>query len=417
MLAPRARFPRCPAVLFAAVVAMPAAAQHPTSHAAHAAGDSGALHLMAQAVPLITDVTAGPGGGARTEAALTQTIVMARGAWWRGRVALDITLDAEGLTMRTGELSLGAFGEGFVDRRHPHTWLHELLVTASARVSAVMLSASAGRGFAPFGTDDPMARPFVKYPVNHHLAQVLERGIVLGAARAGPVILEAGTFTGEEPESPSSLPLARRFGDSWAVRATLVPVRWAELQSSYARIASPEQADGLGLDQRKQSISGRVASVDGSRYLLAEWGRTVEHDHLRREDAFAFETALVEGRIGLGRVGMALRLEQTERPEEERLEDPFRTPRPHTDLHITGITRWRTATLHVDGAGVTRGRVHGVPFLEISRLEASARDVRAVFHPEAFYGRSRFWMTTAGVRLAAGARHARMGRYGVARSH
>ncbi len=34
--------------------------------------------------------------------------------------------------MRHGELSLGAFGEGFADRRHPHTYLHELMLTGIA---------------------------------------------------------------------------------------------------------------------------------------------------------------------------------------------------------------------------------------------------------------------------------------------
>jgi hypothetical protein len=109
-----------------------------------------------------------------------------------------------------------------------------------------------------------------------------------------------------------------------------------------------------------------------------------------------------------------MRLEQTDRPEEERLADPFRTARPATDLHIAGITRWRAATLAVAAPTVTWGTVAGVPFLELSRLSATARDARALFDPETVYGRTRFWMLTGGFRLRAGAAHARMGRYGVA---
>ena len=377
--------------------------------------DSGpTLHLMAQAIPLETNAWPVPGGGARREWTLAQSVFMTRARWWQGRGTLDATLDAEGLTMRDGELSLGAFGEGFADRRHPHTYLHELVVSGIAQAGPVALSLSAGRGFAPFGTDDPMVRPFAKYPINHHLAQILERGLVIGAARAGPVVLEAGTFTGEEPQHPSSLPILRRLGDSWSVRTTLLPIAWAELQGSYARLASPEVPNGFGLDQRKQSVSLRTASRDGARYALAEWARTVERDHTRDVDAFAYESALVEGALRAGPIGLALRLEQTERPEEERQADPFRTARPATDLHISGITRWRTATLAAAAPAVTLGTVAGVPFLELSRLAAVARDPRALFNPDSFYGRSRFWMVTGGIRLRVGGAHARMGRYGVA---
>jgi hypothetical protein len=376
-------------------------------------GGGATLHVMVQALPIVTRVDRTPGGGARTEPALTQTVLMARAAWWRGRALLAATFDAEGLTMSDGELSLGAFGEGFADRRHPHTYLHELMLSGLAHAGPVALSLSGGRGFAPFGTDDPMVRPFAKYPINHHLAQILERGIVVGAARLGPAILEAGTFTGEEPQHPSSLPLARRFGDSWSLRGTIMPVAGAELQTSYARLSSPEVPNGFGLDQRKRSVSARIASMNG-RYALVEWARTVEHDHTRREDAFSYESALAEAALPIGRFGVALRLEQTDRPEEERLADPFRTARPATDLHIAGITRWRTASVAVSAPAVTWGTVAGVPFLELSRLAATARDARTLFDPEIVYGRTRFWMLTGGVRIRAGAAHDRMGRYGVA---
>jgi hypothetical protein len=316
--------------------------------------------------------------------------------------------------MRRGELSTGAFGEGFADRRHPHTYLHELVLTGAARVGYAVLSASAGRGFAPFGTDDPMVRPFAKYPVNHHLAQILERGLLIGAARLGPAILEAGTFNGEEPVAPGSLPHAARFGDSWSVRGTLLPTPWAEVQGSYARVASPENPDGFGLDQRKQSVSARAISSDGVRYVLAEWARTVEHDHNSGLDAFGYESALLESAVWVGNIGVAVRLEQTERPEEQRLADPFRTPRPAPDLSILGITRWRVGTLHLEAPAVTRGTVAAVPFIELSRLVAAPRGARTLFDPERFYGTDRMLMLTGGFRLRVGTPHGRMGRYGVA---
>ena len=87
----------------------------------------------------------------------------------------------EGWTLDRGELNAGVWGEGYVDRRHPHTFLHELILSATTSLAGFDASLSAGRGFAPFGTDDPMVRPFVKYPANHHLAQILERWVAIGA--------------------------------------------------------------------------------------------------------------------------------------------------------------------------------------------------------------------------------------------
>jgi hypothetical protein len=106
-------------------------------------------------------------------------------------------------------------------------------------------------------------------------------------------------------------------------------------------------------------------------------------------------------------------VEQTDRPEEERLADPFRTPRPAPDLGIGGITRWRTATAAITLPTVTRGMVRGYPFVEVARLSARRRDPRSIFDPERFYG-GRPWMASAGFRLRYGPLHARMGRYGSA---
>src|SRR5687768_11220827 len=124
-------------------------------------------------------------------------------------------INLEGATLARGELNTGTYGEGYVDRRHPHSYLHELLVTARTGVRvgrrAVAMSLATGRGFAPFGSDDPMSRPFAKYPVNHHLAQVLERLLVVGAARVGRVTFEGAVFNGDEPTDPGSLPKWSRF--------------------------------------------------------------------------------------------------------------------------------------------------------------------------------------------------------------
>lgn len=398
-------------LLTAVLLPAPAAAQHDMSSMVM---DSSASpwHVMAQAVPLVTRAAPTAGGTTQTQFVLSQALAMVRGTLLRGHATFDATLNAEGLTMRDGELNTGASGEGFIDKRHPHTYLHELMLSGVGSAGLLSYSVSAGRGFAPFGTDDPMVRPLVKYPLDHHLAQILERAAAIGSARLGRIILEGGIFNGDEPTSPSSLPRLARFGDSWAGRATILPLTGAELQGSYARVASPEQRDGNGLDQRKQNVSARYARE--GRYVLAEWSETTERDATRAADVFSYSSALIEASARVSGLTFAARLEQTDRPEEDRLADPFRTPRPAADLSINGITRWRVATLHADAPAVTAVQLSGFPFMEIAHLTAAARDGRSVYTPEHLYGTSSFWMLTAGVRIRAGMSHDRMGRYGVA---
>jgi hypothetical protein len=371
-------------------------------------------HVSVRAIPLVTRADPSAGGLPVTQAVVSQLVVMLRSSFASGRGDIAATLDGEGLTMPNGELSTGGYGEGFVDRRHPHTYIHELMASGRGTAGPLVWSLSAGRGFAPFGTDDPMMRPMVKFPINHHLAQILERATAIGAVRAGPVIVEGGTFGGDEPTHPSSLPRWRRFGDSWSARITVIPRQGLELQASHARVASPEEITGTGLDQRKQSISTRAISSDGHRYLLVEWARTVERDAVRRSDVYGYESALAEGALRLGPFGVALRFERTERPEEDRLADPFRTPRPSADLSINGITRWTTATLHLAAPAVTHRRLTGVPFVEAALLSAAARSPQSVFTPQRLYGTTRLSMLTVGLRVGLGNDHARMGRYAVA---
>jgi len=371
-------------------------------------------HVMAQAIPLVTHAVNTAEGADLTEGYVSQAAVMGRGDLLSGHLRLDATLNAEGLTMKRAELSTGAFGEGYVDRRHPHTYVHEVIASGLGTVGPLAYSASAGRGFAAFGTDDPMMRPFEKYPINHHLSQILERPMVTAAVRLRGAIIEASTFGGDEPTAPGATPLLRRFGDSWSVRGTALPMRGVELQGSYARIASPEQREGFGLDQRKRNVSARLISADGARYLLAEWARTVEHDHGRKEDVFAYESALVEGVMTVRGVSLALRLEQTERAEEGRTSDPFRVPRPAPDLGISGITRWRTATAALTLPSPIAGPIRGYPFVEVEVTRPRATNALSVFDAESFYRTRTPWMLTAGLRLRFGPMHARMGRYGVA---
>ncbi len=361
---------------------------------------------------LATHATPAMNNEALTEVYLTQPAIMADAIF--GPLQFSGMLNLEGLTLRRGELNAGVWGEGYSDRRHPHTYLHEAILTLQTDLLGAGLSVSAGRGFAPFGTDDPMIRPFVKYPANHHLSQILERPVVSGAARFGPVIAEAGVFAGAEPVDPEDLGDVDKLGDSWSARLTLLPIPWLELQGSLAEVTSPENAFGGGLDHSMWNVSARASRQVGKNdvYALMELGETTEGKGGR--DFFFFETVLAEGAVRRGNWQVAGRFERSTRPEEERQIDPFRTIRPATDNSIVGVTRWTSGTVQL--AHVTRvGRLQLQPFAEVVRLHAEATEEFPVITPETLYGSSELWSFSIGIRSVLGSWHSRMGRYGAAR--
>lgn len=343
-----------------------------------------------------------------------QPTIMAHASALSNRLRLLATVNLEGLTIPDGELTPGAWGEGFMDRRHPHTYAHELMLTFDQRLGQdpgdFRVSLSAGKGFAPFGTDDPMSRPPLRYPVNHHLAQILERAVAIAGLRAGPVMLEAGLFNGDEPERPGQWPRISRLGDSWSGRLTVRPLPRLEVQGSRALVHSPEHRPGSGTDQSKWSVSGRWnGNIAGAQvYSMAEWARTSEADGF-----FIFHSVLAEGAWTQGDHRLNYRFERTERPEEERV-TPTRSRRPHLENSILGITRWTIHTVGYGFDGLPRQRTLGAaPLLELSF--GRVQNVEGgVFDPASLYGKTSFWSVSAGVRLNFGTPVQRMGRYGVA---
>jgi hypothetical protein len=371
-----------------------------------------AVSVMAQAIPLVTRADPTATRSTLTEGYVSQPAVMAHGSF--ASLQFRGTLNLEGLTLQRGELSTGGYGEGYVDRRHPHAYVHEALIGARQSFAGFQGSLFVGRGFAPFGSDDPMARPFEKFPVNHHLAQVLERVVAIAAVRKGPVIGELGVFGGDEPTSPSASPNFSRFGDSWSARVTLLPFNGAELSGSFAAVTSPEVHVGHGLDQRKTSVVARFSreGTDSWRYGLLEYAHTGERELGARVNSLSSllgEAAYCRsGFIASGRV------ERTDRPEEEQLADPFRTPRPANDLSNLGISRWTTVTASLSTPAARVGVLAMRPFVEVARIAVGHGSPAGIFNPEFRYGTARMWMVSAGVRLRAGSMHDRMGRYGVA---
>ena len=402
------------ALLCMAGDAGPLAAQAPDPGHAHASPERRApvaAHAGAHAVLFGTHVRNAVGGEPDTELYLTQPTLFAGASLWGGSLEAMATVSLEGVTLEGGELAPGAYGEGYVDRRHPHTYLHEAVLTAQLGAPARGVSLTAGRGFAPFGTDDPMARPFVRFPVNHHLGQILERLVVIGAARRGPVLLEAGLFNGDEPSDASDLGTPDRFADSWSARLTLLPAAGVELQGSYADVESPELPTGGGWDQRKLSLSARVERGlrAGALYGLVEWKRTTEVND--GEAVFSFGSVLAETSLAHAGWRGGVRLERSDRPESDRI-GAYRTPWPHAELHVLGITRWTTATLMLERR-LRLGLLRAAPFVEAAWAHVGERE-RGLFERERMYGGSSVRSLSAGVRLDAGHEHTRMGRYGIA---
>ena len=376
---------------------------------------SAVLEVGAQAIGVVTRESPAIQGRALTEGYVTQPAIMAELDPWNGLFSLKGTLNLEGATLKRGELNAGIAGEGYIDRRHPHTYLHELVLTSAKRFGVDGVSGASitvGKGFAPFGTDDPMARPFEKYPINHHLAQILERAVAIGALRTGRLIFEGGAFNGDEPTGPGDTPNRNRYWDSWSGRITFVPWPQGEFQTSYARVKSPENPTGGGADQRKQSASIRLEDSQHSGYALFEWART--GDYVGSARTFAFTSLLAETWARYDRLNGALRIERTERPDEQRLVDAFRTPIPATDLSIAGRSRWTIVTARAALSLVNVRAFTIEPFAEVARARVSPTLRPSGFDPRQFYGSDRIWSVSVGAKLAFGMSHMRMGRYGVA---
>lgn len=371
------------------------------------------ISVGAHVVGLVTHATPAMAGKSLTEGYLTQPAVMIDAA--RGALSLSGMLNFEGLTLGRGELNHGVYGEGYVDRRHPHTYLHEAMMSVHKSWARAGFSLSAGRGFAPFGSDDPMVRPFVKYPANHHLAQILERWTVIGALRGGPVVLEGGLFSGAEPQNPEDLGDVGQLGDSWSARATLLPRPWIEIQGSYAQVHSPENPGGLALDHEMWHASARWQRTVGGMdvYALVETGETNEGSGAFQ--FFEYRTLLAEAAVRRSAWQVAARFERTIRPEEERQFDFFRSVRPHHDNSIVGTTRWTSGALRLS-RDWQAGKARLQPFAEIVRLRAEAMEEFPVFVPEQIYGSARLWSFSLGVRSNIGKWHDRMGRYAAARA-
>jgi hypothetical protein len=372
------------------------------------------LSAMGQAFPV---VTVGAPGGVSGDALshtgwyLTQPALMAHVASAGHRVVLHTTLNFEGLTQKDGELTFGGWGEGFIDKRHPHTLLHELMVSVNAwNVAGGAVSLSAGKGFAPYGTSDPMARPGLKYPTNHHLSQILERWTLNASWLRAGWSLEAGLFGGQEPEGPYDFSNIDSFGDSWSAR---VARRWGtaptetswEASASFASVT--EFAHTVEETTRFTNVAlMRSGPVAGGRvYVMAEASRSFLADHTD------FFSILGEMRWDDGRRQPYARVEYAARPEYDREglagdDDFFRYDHDEDPM---GRSRWLIVTAaYAQQATPNPWSVR--PFVEVqfhSVVSDEGPSARQIF------GSSSFWALSLGARVILGGDPMRMGSYGV----
>lgn len=374
---------------------------------------------MAQAIPTVT--SGDPFGSTRDrrmwEPYLTQPAAMLDVIGPKSRVVLRVTLNFEGLTQNDGELTYGAWGEGFIDSRHPHTLLHEMMLSFNAwSTPAGSFSLSAGKGFAPYGTDDPMSRPVVKYPTNHHLSQILERWTLNGQyLTRGGTSVEAGIFGGEEPDGPYDFGNVRSFGNSWSLRLAqrfgggFGPSAPWEISASYARVKEGSH-DGTGTTTlANAAVRYDQAHSFGSVYALAEASRSWP------EAEKGYYALLGETRLGLGaraRHQPYFRVEYATRPEFVRdgvagTDGFFRYDH---DSRAIGATRWLINTLGY-GYDVSGPPLSARPYIEIQHNRVAAE--RGAVEPSVLFGARSFWSVSAGVRLFFGGGPMRMGSYGL----
>ncbi len=386
---------------------------------------------MAQAFPTFS-LARTPGGDSPFDDQafyLTQPVGMFNLEDPQGRVALRVTPNIEGLTLEDGELTLGGWGEGFIDSRHPHTLLHELMLSlnfwpaseqSSGPVSRpVAFSLSIGKGFAPYGTADPMSRPVVKYPTNHHLSQILERWTANVATIAGLWSVELGVFGGAEPEGPYDFSNIETFADSWSGRVTRRfgterMASWPlELSASFGHVAEAHAAgDADHADEGKLvtelvNVAARVGRPmkRGRLYGLAEWSRSFP----RESDGLW--SVLGEAKWMVDRHEPYVRFERSIRPEYVR-DSPMGAGffRYDHDAEPVGATSWSIATVGY-GFTLTRGTASIRPYVEaqLFGFDSERGDARltALLDDKRAYGLS------FGARILVGGDPMRMGTYGV----
>ncbi|HSJ24267.1 MAG TPA: hypothetical protein VK929_06350 [Longimicrobiales bacterium] len=370
---------------------------------------------MAQLFPM---VSTGFGSGANdavtgTEFYLNQPVIMFNVESPGSRVTLRTTLNFEGITQADGELTFGGWGEGFIDKRHPHTLLHEAVLSANfGNVAGGAASISAGKGFAPYGTDDPMSRPVAKFPTNHHLSQILERFLVSAAWLRDGFSLEAGVFGGNEPTGPYDFSNIESFGNSFSGRVAYRfggdDVRPWEASASFGHVVEEHHGTDYTTRLVNAALRHEASYGFGGLYGLLEASRSMP----AADDDDGYWSVLGEAQLHRGGHRPYARVEVATRPEYAR-EGAVGTDgffRYDHDSHAIGATRWFIGTVGY-GYDATRLPYSVRPFVEVQYNNVV--NERGGIAAQELFGTNNFFGLTAGFRLFVGGGPMRMGAYGV----
>ncbi len=209
----------------------------------------------------------------------------------RDTVALRAMLSPDPLMGARGYPLLLAAGETadgrtpLIDRQHPHDLFMELSATYSRRLggNASVFVYAGLPGEPAFGPGSFMHRLSImdspEAPITHHWfdSTHITFGVVTAGVMRGAVKIEGSRFKGREPDQNRYDIEAPRL-DSTAVRASWNPTATLALQTSWARLKSPEQLSP-GEDQERWSASAIYTHAIGARGYLATtaaWGRKTE---------------------------------------------------------------------------------------------------------------------------------------------
>jgi hypothetical protein len=372
---------------------------------------------MAQAFPTVTVSVPSDDGTPLKRRGLyvTQPALMTNLESPGSGISLRTTLNFEAITQPEGELTFGGWGEGFIDKRHPHTFLHEAMLSANIWASdGGGFSLSVGKGFAPYGTDDPMSRPVIKYPTNHHLSQILERWTLNGVYSSPLWAAEFGVFGGNEPNGPWDFSNIESFANSWSARVSRhfgtgdMHVWTWEVTASFADV---REHHGNGLPDRKTRLFNAMLRHEKD-YQLGHLYTLIEGSWSDPKDADGYFSLLGEASVQRGIHKPYARVEYASRPEYPRDGSPDTRGffRYDHDAEPFGSTRWLTI---IAGYGFTATRL---PYSARPYFEAQWSHIgedKGGVTPQALYGRSSFLSLSAGLRLFLGGEPMRMGAYGV----
>jgi len=384
--------------------------------------DGWRLSAMAQAFPLYTLGVGGFGEGPYEsgDAYLTQAAAMLRLTSPEGRWTLRVTPNFEAWTIGDGEVTPGAWGEGYLDRRHPHNLLHEAMLSWSH--PELGLSLSAGKGFALYGTPDPMSRPGAKYPTNHHLSQILERWVVSAAWQGARWSLEAGVFGGTEPKDPYDFGNITSFGDSWSARFGYRFEEGVRATVSYGNVLEPPEPQNPipGVPPEPQGSHprgrGHLVNVSVGQDARIGAGRLEWMAEASRETHggadYSFWALLGEARLDTGSSLPYLRVEYATRPEFARFGQPGSEDfyRYGFDDEAIGANRWLVATVGY-AHRVRTGEFQFRPFVEGQGIRIE--EDWGGFPPAELFGSDRGWVLNLGMKIYWGGDPMPMGSYGV----